>query len=516
VEDSAQLRRGLRAVPGSGVLLRAALLLSLLLSTGAKAEPWLEVGDRTMRSDFEILVAAGVLDGPVTTWPIPAGELSHLSEPARLDGQPQYVQFAAHRILNRLIGEGQPQGLVPEAWLRATNEPDVVRDFGTLARDKVGGEVGVVLDTNKFSGALRVSSQPQLDDQNSQLALDGSYLSFLLWNWQLYGGFVDQWFGPGWTSSLILSNNARPMPKIGIMRNDPHAFETPWLSWLGPWQFSSFIGVLNGPRIDGDTIYGAVRFTFEPLHGLEIGLTRTSELCGKNHHCNPLDEFHFTNTASSPSPVNDEAAVDLKYTRSFGSLSVSPYVQLMNEDTGPFVHANTSYLIGASLAGPFGQDGAHWRVTAEYTDTIATLNWFGFGKLDYGAAYNDGKYVDGMRYRGRTLGFSLDSDSRLFSLAGALTDPDGWTYRLVYYRANINSDQLAGLVPVVYPDQLYPDPNESNVVSAQPVQIDQVEAGLSIPLRPLTFDFSVRDQDNRPYPSGGGKLSGEIGISYRF
>lgn len=504
------------AAPRKNLFAWLLLGMAAVAASPVRAEPWVEVGDRGLRSDIEILVARGLIDGPTTTWPLPAGQFERLSGDLLLANQPEYVQLAAKRVLARLLGEGQPQGLVPEAELRLTNSPNTVHDFGTTARDKATGSAGFVWDSDHFSAGLRVGSQPRLDNSDSQLALDGTYLSFLAGNWQLYGGLIDKWYGPGWTSSLTLSNNARPIPKFGLMRNNPHAFETPWLSWLGPWQFDTFVGVLNGPRIDTNTLLAALRLTLEPVRGLEIGIGRTSELCGKNHSCNPIkDEFHFSNSDSNPNPANDQATVDVKFTRSIGNVSVSPYAQLMNEDTGPFTHANTSYLFGTSLAGPFGHDGAQWRVTAEYTDTIATLNWFSFDKHNFGAAYNDVKYPDGMRYRGRSLGFSLDSDSRLFSLAGLLSSSSGWIYRLVYYRANVNTEQLAGLVPTVYPDQFY-NPVAFNAVSAKPVQFDEVEAGLTVPLRPLTLDFAVRGQDNQVFPEGGGKFSAEVGVTYRF
>ncbi len=47
---------------------------------------------------------------------------------------------------------------------------------------------------------------------------------------------MTHWWGPGWISALALSNNARPIPQIGISRIDTSPFKTKWLSWMGPWQ----------------------------------------------------------------------------------------------------------------------------------------------------------------------------------------------------------------------------------------------------------------------------------------
>jgi hypothetical protein len=506
--ERVRTRRG----PLAGVCLAA---LALMGTAAARAEPWLEVGDRSVRNDVEILAAAGLIDGVVTTWPIPKGQiLRGLSDQARLERQPAYVQEAAQHLLAYFYQHSEPQPLQPLASARFTNRPDTIRDFGTLARNDVDVRGGAEWSGGWADAKLLVGDQSQFNTHQTRLSFDDSFLSARAGNWLFYGGWVDQWYGPGWISSLTLSNNARPTPKIGLMRDNPHAFETPWLSWLGPWQFNTFLGVLDGPRVDRNTLFAGVRLTFEPLRNLEIGLTRASELCGTNHPCHPWSaEFHFQNSDLHPNPVNDEATVDAKYTVRVGDLIVSPYLQMMNEDTGPFTHSDTSYLIGNSLAGPFGSDGARWRVVAEYTDTVPTTNWFSFNNQAEGAAYNDYKYIDGWRYRGQSMGFSLDSDSRLFSLMGLLTDNRGWTYRLVYYRANISNSYLAGNLPLTSHSQTY---QPFNAVSAYPVRIDQVEAGVSIPWRRLRFDLDVRAQDGQPYPRGGGLFSGEAGISYGF
>lgn len=504
-----------RARRRSGPLLRAVLaVLALMAVAGARAEPWLEVGDRSVRSDVEILVAAGLIDGVVTTWPIPKGQILHgLSDQSRLEKQPAYVQAAAQRLLAYFYQHSEPEPLQPLASVRFTNRADVIRDFGTTARNDVDVRGGAEWSGTWADAKLLVGDQSQFNTHQTQLSFDDSFLSARAGNWLFYGGWVDQWYGPGWISALSLSNNARPTPKIGLMRDNPHAFETPWLSWLGPWQFNTFIGVLDGPRVDRNTLLAGVRLTFEPIHNLELGVARVSELCGTNHPCHPWSaEFHVQNTDQHPNPVNDEATADLKYTARLGDLIISPYIQLMNEDTGPFTHSATSYLFGDSLAGSFGDNGARWRVVAEYTDTVPTANWFSFGNKFYGAAYNDYKYIDGWRYRGQSMGFSLDSDSRLFSLMGLLTDSRGWTYRLVYYRALISDSELAGSLPPTS----RANAGSFNAVSSEPVQYNQVEAGLSIPYRRLRFDFDVRGQDRQPYPHGGGLLSGELGISYGF
>src|SRR3546814_14445506 len=91
------------------------------------------------------------------------------------------------------------------------------------------------------STAIRLNagglSNFKFDDVSANL--DRSYVAQEVGGWLLYAGTMEEWWGGGNIGSLIRSNNARPHPRVGLMRNDPKAFETPWLSWIGPWQFTT-------------------------------------------------------------------------------------------------------------------------------------------------------------------------------------------------------------------------------------------------------------------------------------
>ena len=127
------------------------------------------------------------------------------------------------------------------------------------------------------------------------------------------------------------------------------------------------------------------------------------------------------------------------------------------------------------------------RLTAEYTSSIATKNVFSFGDYIDGYAYNDFKYADGMRYRDRTLGFSLDNDLRLASLQASWIAPNAFVYTFTYHHAWIGS----------------PDSIGANVVSATPVGVNIGEANLRMPLSRGSFDIKARLQDDQPRPDKG-------------
>ena len=93
-------------------------------------------------------------------------------------------------------------------------------------------------------------------------------------------------------------------------------------------------------------------------------------------------------------------------------------MQLMNEDSSPFTNSGTSHLFGVTAFLPTGRNPL--RLTLEYSDSVSTQDIFSFGDDIYGFSYTNGTYPDGMRYRGRTIGFSLDDDSTPAVAAGRL------------------------------------------------------------------------------------------------
>jgi hypothetical protein len=483
-----------------GWLAFACMVLVAVTGSAAWASPWAEVGDEQLRSDIEILAAAGVIDGITTHWPLPwASIITRLHDQNGLAAQPGIVRTAAARVLAEAQSQMQFGRLHASATIDATNEPSFVRGFDGLGRETVQG--GISAEYMTSTTAIRLSAGGEVHDRTGRTAFipDGSYVAQKIGGAVIYGGYLTHWWGPGWISALSLSNNAHPMPHIGIARDDTSAFATPWLSWLGPWQFEFLVGVLDDSRIAVNTVYDGLRFTFNPLPGLEIGLARTEMMCGTGHPCVPLKYyFEFSNDPAHVNHTNDEGVFDVKYSAIAHGVPFEIYTQLMNEDSNPISHSGTSHLFGAAIWVPTG--GETLRLTAEYTDSVPTLNIFSFGDVLHGFAYNNGGYPDGMRYRGRTIGFSLDSDSTLLTLQGAWRGANGWGYELTFHHAAVsNPNNLIG-----------------NVVTTAPVHINMGEARVTFPLRAVNIELAGRLQDDQPRPDHGFQASIEAAITYSF
>jgi len=483
----------------SGVKAAFALFLWVAATLPSIASPWAEVGDNQLRADVELLQAAGVVDDITTQWPLPWQSLLLDLSRADVTAQPAAIQAAAGRVLARAQAATAP-GLSTWASMDATNKPALVYGFDGMGRGEGQAQLSVEGTSGIFSGRISLGAITQNYRGNSlKLMPDGTYGAVQLGDALIYAGYLDHWWGPGQISALQLSNNARPMPQVGIARGQTTASSWPVLRWLGPWQAEVFFGYLDGPRIQTDTYYSAARLTIHPLPGFEAAIARTEEFCGQGHSCVPIrDYFHFSNNPLSVNSTSDELAFDFKYSDVIADVPYQVYMQLMNEDYSWFNHSGTSHLFGASIFIP--TSGNPVKLTAEFTDTISTRHPFSFGDNIYGFSYTNGQFPDGMRYRSRTLGFSLDDDSILASLQGSWTDEDGRFYELSLHHATIGNSHSVG----------------ANIVSLTPVVVNMGEARLSLPLtlngRTFHLDLAGRLQDDQPRPHNGFAAAVEVAL----
>jgi hypothetical protein len=480
----------------AGVLgFKAMFALLLLAAAPAAASPWAEVGDNQLRSDIELLEAAGVVSTVTIQWPLPWQSLMNELSRAPLAGQSAGVQAAAHALLTFGQAATAP-GLSAWARLDATNTPDVVYGFDGMGRGEGQAQLSLEGTRSIFSGRISLGGFTQnFGARGYKIMPDGTYLSAKLGDVLLTAGYLDHWWGPGQISALQLSNNARPMPQVGFQRASTAASSWPVLRWLGPWQFEFFLGKLDGPQIQSNVYYNAAHLTINPLPGLELGMAKTEEFCGQGHPCSPLRDY-FTNAdfSTHPDNVNGEGAFDIKYSRTLGGVPFQIYTQLMNEDYSFFARSGSSHLFGASIFLPTAKNPV--KLTAEFTDTIATKTLFSFGDFVYGFTYTNGQYPDGMRYRGRTLGFSLDSDATLSTLQASWSDTAGRFYELSLHHATIGNRQSVG----------------NNIVSTRAVALSMAEARVSLPWRHFKLDLSARLQDDQPRPHGGFAAAVEVAL----
>lgn len=293
---------------------------------------------------------------------------------------------------------------------------DPIRGFGDTRRDEQQATVSAEVIGERWAGRLQVNwSDDPLDGRQYQL--DGSYVSHLLGNWALTAGSVDRWWGPGWESGLILSNNARPVPGISLQRNGSEPFDLGFLRWLGPWQLVLFAGQLEeGRAVPNAKLLGA-RFSFRPLSWLEVGLSRTAQWGGDGRP-QSFDSFMDAvigeeNYAAddiglADQPGNQLAGFDWRASWVGEGTAFAFYGEVAAEDESGYLPSRSIITFG--IDSTFAVGSSDFRVYLESTDT-ASERRYSTARYDY-AYEHASAYRTGYRYRGRAIGASVDNDSR--------------------------------------------------------------------------------------------------------
>ena len=425
-------------------VLLTALALGLA-SAPALAAPWVEAGDVRLRQDVELLADYGLLSGPISSWPLPVTQINDAVANVDVATLPPYVAAAVSRL--RIYLNLSQRRSVYSVEANVTNEPALVRDFGDTAREDVDASVKVAHELGGTTISYGVGWRT--DQHGKDLHFEDVYVAHRFGNWAGYAGYVDTWWGPGHESALLMSNSARPFPKIGLKRLSPDAFNLPVLKWLGPWRFEAFVGQLEKDRADYEKpLVVGMRFAFEPVQAVEIGLSRTMQMCGKGRPCGfgTWSDAIFAfgtkdNTGTLDEPGNQLAGIDMRIGGRIGSLVASAYGEVIGEDGDGILFEQLSYTAGGTLAGGTAA-GSLWEVGVEYTDTYAFFlaeKPAGYvGNRARGSTYNHFIYTDGYTYRDRPIGMSLDGDSRLFSLTASLTDPKNRRFYGALRKADIN------------------------------------------------------------------------------
>lgn len=413
---------------------RALIMVMTFLAGAAWAGPWLAPGDTGLRHDIQVLADAGVIKSAITTWPLSWGDIADSLDTVGRSLSP--IESVALMRLKRRINEETSVGNMSlNLHGSVAEKPRQIRSFEDGPRED--GEVGIGASWTGNRFAVNLQGQWVADPQDDrEFRPDGSYLGAALGNWMLSVAAMDRWWGPGWQGSLIMSNNARPVPSVAIERNSTAPFRSRWLSWIGPWDLVFFYGLLEGGRAISDAQMYGMRVNLRPLRGLEIGFSRAAQLCGDGRPCD-LDTFidsflgrdnQGENIDPADEPGNQLGGIDIRWSGKTFGLPYALYTQWIGEDENNFFPTQWMGQFGAETWG-FWESVGSYRIYIEWSDTECNFKFYRSvrnddspGEESPGCAYNHPIYASGYRYRGRSIGHSFDSDSSVFTLGGVLND----------------------------------------------------------------------------------------------
>jgi len=385
------------------------LFVLMLLSNQANqlhASPWAIPGDLVLRHDIQILVDSGVINIPITTWPLAWGDIAYnLSKTEKEMTTFELVSF--QRIKEALLEE-EIGGISANTSLKFAKNPETITSFNDSVgyRSEIEGE-STYLGKN-FAINLHVNKR------GGETIFDESYIAVALGDYSISFGSKKNWWGPGWGGSLILSTNAAPISGISIERNFSDPFEFKLLNRMGPWDLSMLIGELEHSRTRSDALFFGMRIGLRPLTNLEIGFSKTSIFCGENRPCG-FSSFSDMLLDKTDSGYN-LSGFDFRSSHNIKNFPFALYGQIVGEG----ISDNHLGLFGIETWGPINgfNQLESYRVFLESTST--SCEFYKNDDSKYGCAYHDSLYPDGYRYEGVNIGHSVDGDALLLTLGGII------------------------------------------------------------------------------------------------
>ncbi len=433
-----EVRTDVRA-PKSVLLLTASLLLCAPIAS--TASPFAAPGDLLLRHDLQLLNDARVTNVPLSTWPLSWPDLTAALSNVDAGTLGETELAAYHRLRRHADDRQQPVGYTATA--SAASNPRIIRTFDNTPRENGELSAGASWTGNRFAANVTATAASNAAD-GDDLRPDGSFVGMALGNWMLSAGWQDRWWGPGNDGSLILSHNARPVPALSIQRRMSDAFESRWLSWIGPWTLTAFMGHLDDDRIIDDTLLFGLRGVFRPHPSLEIGISRTAQWCGEGRECDGSTFIDLllgrdnrgVNVDQDDEPGNQLGGADIRWV--LPGMPFAVYAQWIGEDTrrgGPEI-GNWLRLAGVEHWGNIGalRHGTH----VEVADTSCRMGGLGFSEVAPNCGYEHSIFESGYRYNNRPLAHGMDGDGLSYSAGATLVQSRGHVWNVAVRVMEIN------------------------------------------------------------------------------
>ncbi len=454
------------------MLLKPSLAISLLLFLQTSfAAPWVEPDDLTLRNDIQLLADAGIITAPVTTYPLMWNAIKDDILSAKLYLLNDEQKQALNHVRYSFKYASGHETITKKSIYLASNAKRFT-SYGNDNFDQGNIELSSEFFVGNLAGKLQVNYRLGLDDipelnQGNDLNIDGSFLAYKLGNWVLSAGAIERWWGPGIDTNLIMSTNSRPVPAMSITRDNSHAFETPWLSWIGPWTLTAQMAQLESEREVPNTLMWSTRGTFRPLRGLEIGASWSLQWGGEGQPSSMSDflkaitggqECADGGPASGCDPSmltqfgNHIAGFDARWSDTLFDLPYALYAQRIGEDSpeGGLI-TDKADLYGIETR--FTLFNQRIMANLEYTDTQVACNG---DDPTLNCYYEHGTYTSGYRYYRRTIGSTYDNDAQTLVATFLIQTTAGNSWQLKFRKVQLNTDNIDR-----YPDDI----NLGNTVS---------------------------------------------------
>lgn len=426
--------------------LYAAMLATLSLPVFAQG---LVLNEQDLRTDLNWLNQQGVIRISTSTWPMSGDEIQRALSSAKVSNNIQQKVIDSVQTALKVESETAKVGLFAE-----TDQKNIPQAFGDSQKAQYVGSLELNAGGENWDAKLRVNAEkdPHIRSDHD-VNVEGSYIAGKLWNQWIVAGQIPTYWGPGHDGSLIRGDASRPVYGFTAQRAEQKAFETKWLSWIGPWQYQAFAGQLNDYTAIPDAKLLGFRLTAQPLPYLELGASRILQWGGEGRS-ESLDSLwnaikgndNFYDGAEDKS--NQIAGFDARLNlQPLLSVPVSVYGQYVGEDEAGLLPSKKMYLAGADYSSSF--KNMPYQIYAEWVDTRTN------GDVK-AISYNHYIYTDGYYQQGFPLGHAMGGDGQMVSVGGDIRVDvmNRLGGRVIFADVNQSADRFADhQINLAFPEQ---------------------------------------------------------------
>lgn len=386
----------------------AAVLFGMSLPVFAQG---IVLNNEDVRTDLNWLNQQGVIQISTSTWPMSGDEIQRALSQAKVLNNTQ--QKVIDSIQNALKADNQTAKL---GLFAETDQKNIPQAFGDSAKAQYVGSLEFNAGGENWDAKLRVNGEkdPQIDN-GQDVNVEGSYIAGKLWNQWVIAGQIPTYWGPGHDGSLIRGDASRPVYGFTAQRAEQKAFESKWLSWIGPWQYQAFAGQLDDYKAVPDAKLLGFRLTAQPLPYLELGASRTLQWGGEGRPENwdslwnaikGNDNFENGDEDKSNQIAGFDARLNLQ---TLLNVPVSVYGQYVGEDEAGMLPSKKMYLAGTDYSSSF--KNMPYQLYVEWADTTTNGD-------PLGISYGHRVYGDGYYQHGFPLGHAMGGDGEMISVGG--------------------------------------------------------------------------------------------------
>lgn len=369
-----------------------------------------------LRTDLNWLNQQGVIQISTSTWPLSGDEIQRALSKAKIENLAQQKVLDSVKAI--LDAGNTPVKL---ALFAETDPQKIPQKFADDQKSQYQAALELNAGGTQWDARFRVNAEKDpIIDNGHDVNIEGSYLAGKLWNQWLIAGQIPKYWGPGQDGSLIRGDASRPVYGFTMQRAEQKAFETKWLSWVGPWQYQAFAGQLDNYEAVLDANVLGLRLTAQPLPYLELGASRTFQIdgqgqpdslkaywnafIGKDNACND------SGCSGEGNASNQIAGFDARLNlQQWFKVPLSLYGQFVGEDEAGLLPSKKMYLAGVDYSSQI--KNMPFQIYTEWADTRTNGN-------AQGISYNHHIYKDGYYQHGFALGHAMGGDGQMYSLGG--------------------------------------------------------------------------------------------------